>query len=389
MQLNKARALLALIAGQVCLHASMAGLRMALPLHVLRAGEPEYAVGPLMALFALAPLVLALPTGRLIDDYGYHPPLRAAVALTVLGALTALGASLGGPGYALACLSALLSGAGGNIGMIAIQRTAGRTAEGATELKRVFSWLGLAPSLSNVVGPLAAGLLIDGAGFDAAFALLALLPLLSLLCARFVPREARASSAAETRVGSAWDLLAAPQLRRLLFVSWFMSLSWDLHAFLLPLLGHERGLSASQIGSLLGTFAVGATLVRLLIPLLARRLPESQVLTCAMAVVAAVFALYPLTTSVWAMGACAAVLGLALGSSQPMVMTKLHQMTPSARHGEAIALRAMASNLSSSVMPLGFGALGAVLGGAGLFWAFGALVGTGALVARSLDSPLE
>ena len=60
--------------------------------------------------------------------------------------------------YLRRCASAAaLAGAGANVGMITIQRSAGRLAGNATERKRVFSWLGLAPALANVVGPVTAG----------------------------------------------------------------------------------------------------------------------------------------------------------------------------------------------------------------------------------------
>ena len=62
------------------------------------------------------------------------------------------------------------------------------------------------------------------------------------------------------------------------------------------------------------------------------------------------------------MALCAVLLGLALGSVQPMIMSKLHQITPEQRHGESLALRSMAINLSSSLMPLLFGAAGGLLG---------------------------
>ena len=380
-------ALFGLISAQICLHASMAGLRMAAPLAVLRAGNAEYAVGPLLALFSVAPIVLALPAGRLADRRGYHVPVRLAVALTALGALVAaLSTRAGDAQLYVLCVAALLSGAGGNIGMITIQRSAGRIARDPTDMKRVFSWLGMAPSLANSLGPLIAGVLIDGAGFPVAFGALSVLPLLSLLAARLVPHEAP-SGAGGKRGGAAWDLLATPMLRRLLLVNWFMSASWDVHAFVVPVLGHERGLSASAIGSVLGAFALSVTAVRLVLPVLAHRLSEAQVLTCAMVVVASAFAIYPWASSVWTMGACACVLGFALGCSQPMVMTTLHRITPPQRHGQAIGLRSVAINLSSAVMPLCFGALGTALGAAGLFWIMGVLVGSGALVARSLEVP--
>jgi MFS family permease len=375
------RPLLALILGQLGLHACMAGVRMASALQALRQGHAEWAVGLLLALFAVAPVMISLYAGRLADRHGYHRPIRIAVGVALAGGLAAALSSH----YAAMCVAALLTGAGANIGLIVIQRTAGRMAGDATERIRVFSWLGLAPALSNVIGPLLAGALIDLAGFRAAFAGLLLLPLAALAWGRFVPREATAARGdAPPPFTSAFDLLRLPALRHLLLVNWLISASWDMHAFVLPILGHERGFSASSIGAILGLFACSVAAVRFVIPLLAHRLTESQVLAGAMVAVAGVFAVYPFMHSAAAMAVCAALLGMALGSVQPMIMSTLHHITPADRHGEAIALRSIAINLSSSLMPLLFGAAGTALGAGSLFWLMGAAVGAGSLRARRI-----
>ncbi len=376
--------LVALIVGQICLHSTMAGVRMAAPLWVLDQRHATWMIGVLMGLFAAAPVALALAAGRLADRHGYHRPLQLAVALTVAGGACALLATwCRAPfDFGVLCVAASLTGAGANIGLITIQRSAGRSAHGATELRRVFSWLGLAPPLSNLAGPVLAGVLIDHGGYRVAFAGLMLLPLLALWWARRVPVEVPPPRAADASPRSAWTLLRTPGLRRLLLVNWMLSASWDVHSFVVPILGHERGFSASAIGLVLGVFAVAVALVRLLVPVFARRLREAQVLVGAMCCTGAVFAVYPFVHSAWTMGACAAALGLALGSVQPMIMTALHQMTPHERHGEAIALRSMTNNFSSAVMPLAFGLAGAALGAASLFWIMGAAVAAGSVLAR-------
>ena len=81
------------------------------------------------------------------------------------------------------------------------------------------------------------------------------------------------------------------------------------------------------------------------------------------------------------MGLCSVVLGLALGSVQPMVMSTLHQITPHAQHGQALGLRLMSINLSSVVMPVLFGTAGTVVGVTVVFWTVGAAVGLGARLA--------
>ena len=53
---SPARVLVALIVGQIGLHSCMAGVRMAAPLLALREGHAAWAVGVLMALFAVAPI---------------------------------------------------------------------------------------------------------------------------------------------------------------------------------------------------------------------------------------------------------------------------------------------------------------------------------------------
>ena len=382
------RILVALIVGQICLHACMTGVRMAAPLQALREGHAAWVVGLLMGLFAAAPIALALQAGRLADRRGYHHPMRIAVALTVLGGMVALAVTwVPQWTFAAMCVAALLVGAGANVGLIAIQRTAGRHASDATAPKRVFSWLGLAPALANVIGPVIAGALIDLGGFRAAYAVLLLLPLAALAWARRVPKEAPRPRPAEGAMAGAWDLLRTPGLRRLLAVNWLLSSSWDVHAFLVPVLGHERGFSASAIGLVLGVFALAVAAVRLAIPLIAQHLREGQVLAGCMLWTAGVFALYPFATAAAWMGALAVALGLALGAVQPMIMTTLHQLTPADRHGEAIALRSMTINFSSALMPLLFGVLGAAVGASALFWLMGAVVGAGSVPARRITAP--
>jgi sugar phosphate permease len=175
-------------------------------------------------------------------------------------------------------------------------------------------------------------------------------------------------------------------MKRLLVVNWLLSMCWDVHSFAVPILGHERGFSASTIGLILGTFTLSVTLVRLFIPVLAHRVREIQVVSGAMLGTGIVFALYPLAHTPWLMAGCAVLLGLTLGCVQPMIMSTLHHLTPDSRHGEALAFRSMAINASSTLMPLLFGAVGTVVGAAVLFWVVGSAVGAGSWVASRLEA---
>jgi predicted MFS family arabinose efflux permease len=357
----------------------MAGMRMAAPLLALRQGYSEAAVGVLLALFALCQVFLALPAGRYTDRKGLRAPVRIAVAASVLGA----GLAVAWPVFPVLCVTALLTGGSTGIASIALQRHVGRAAENSTQLKQVFSWLAIGPAVSNFLGPFSAGLLIDHAGFRAAFFALALLPLASWWLTRRV-QELQPASTQKEEGARTWDLLGNPQMRRLMWVNWLLSGCWDVHTFVVPVLGHERGFSASVIGAILGGFAVAAALVRVVLPSLAERLAEWAVIASAMVATALIFALYPFLHTPLAMGAASVLLGVVLGCVQPMIMSTLHQITPEHRQGEALALRLMVINASSVAMPMLFGAAGAAIGVGWLFWIVGGMVGAGSRLALGL-----
>jgi dipeptide/tripeptide permease len=84
------------------------------------------------------------------------------------------------------------------------------------------------------------------------------------------------------------------------------------------------------------------------------------------------------------MAACSVLLGIALGTVQPMIMSMLHQITPHHRHGEAVGMRLMVINASSVAMPMLFGAAGTVVGIAAVFWTVAAMVGAGSRLALRL-----
>jgi predicted MFS family arabinose efflux permease len=254
--------------------------------------------------------------------------------------------------------------------------------------------------VSNFLGPFLAGLLIDFgggliggqvgsqtgdlSGYRVAFLVMALLPLASWALVRYTRESPVVQDPTQAQPRNSWDLLRVPMMQRLLLVNWFMSSCWDVHSFVIPVIGHERGFSASVIGTLLGAFALAAAAVRLLLPLIAAHLREWVVITVAMLLTALLFGIYPFMHSPWTMGLCSVLLGLVLGSVQPMIMSTLHQITPKDRQGEALGLRLMSLNGSSVLMPMLFGTVGAVVGVSVVFWAVGLMVGLGSRAAWGL-----
>ena len=392
---NSRSALARLIAGHICLHASMSGLRMAAPLLALRDGYSPAAVGVLLALFAITQVFLSLPAGRFVDRHGLKRPMGLSIIAAALGCALAVIF----PVFAVLCVSAVMTGGATGVASIAMQRHVGRAAADATELKKVFSWLAIGPAISNFIGPFSAGLLIDyvgvwmggqaadNNGFRGAFLLMAVLPLITWAWIRRTAELPPVVAPPNASPKKAWDLLRMPMMRRLMLVNLVLAACWDVHTFVVPVMGHQMGFSASVIGAILGAFAVSATLIRVVLPLVASRIHEWVVLAAAMVWTALLFGIYPLLTTPLAMGICSVLLGIGLGCVQPMVMSTLHQITPEARHGEALGLRLMAINGASVAMPILFGSLGTVIGVSVVFWVVGAAVGLGARPAYRLRPP--
>ncbi len=373
------RTLAALIALGICNHGTLSGARVAVSLDALARGASPLTVGVLVSLFALLPVFLAVPVGRLADRIGVRRPMLWGSAGTAAGA--ALPFAL--PGLPSLYVAAALIGAAFMLFQVPAQRATGDLAD-APDRAASFSHLALGYSISGFIGPLAAGLAIDHLGFGRAFALLALLPLLpvAVLSARRVALPRSPDALASATSGGMLELIRIPALRRLFLINAAFALGWDLHTIFVPIYGAGIGLSAAAIGAILSAFAAATFLVRLAMPWLAQRLAEARVLTVALATAGLVYLAFPFVASAWALAALSFVLGLGLGSGQPVVLALLHEHAPPGRTGEVVGVRMSLIQSMAVAVPLVFGALGTSLGIVPVFWAVGTCLGASGWYAR-------
>ena len=384
--------LFALIALMVLAHLTYTGSRIALSLYALQLHASAFTVGLLMSLLAVVPMFFAVLIGRWTDRTGITKPALIALALLLTGALL--------PGL-LRTLDSLyfasvLIGSGFMLVHITVNNAVGHLSSALTR-KRDFGHLALGFSTSTVLGPVIAGFAIDHAGSAGqtghgnAFLILALFPLLAFAALAIVRRTApragfRAIPPDDARV---MDLLRNPPLRAVFIVSGMLSMAWDLFNFMVPLQGARIGLSASTIGIIIGAFGVATFVVRLTMPWLARHLSEWQTLAAALAITTVVYLLFPLFSTVPVLLTLAFVLGLGLGACQPMVMSLIHISAPPGRSGEAVGVRTTVMNATHTILPLSFGALGALFGGlTPIFWLLAVMMGGSAwFAARRIGSP--
>lgn len=361
-------------------HVAFAGSRVAVALYAISLKASPFTVGVLMALYALLPMLFAVTAGRLVDRTGVRGPMliaSAALAASVLIAwvwpnLTALyfASTLIGSSFMLFHISAQ-----NIIGYM------GRPEDRAMN----FSLFALGFSISGLTGPTLTGFAIDLAGFGPTFLALAAFPLAPLALLALGkpvfprPQAPRATDPAQRGVAG---MLRHAELRRVFIASGLLSMAWDMFAFAIPIYGSRIELSASKIGLILGAFSAATFVIRLFLPLLSRRVSAWRLLILSLLSSGVTFFLFPLLQSAALLAGLAFLLGLELGSSQPMVMSLLHITAPEGRVGEAVGIRITLVNMSQTGMPLLFGALGAALGMAPVFWATGLLLAAGGLYSR-------
>src|SRR6185295_15124149 len=205
---------------------------------------------------------------------------------------------------------------------------------------------------------------------------------IAALSGRRFELPARAPPVGTAQHGGMLALLRHRTLRRVFAVNALLAMAWDLHSIFVPIYGERIGLSASEIGVVLSSFAAATFAVRFSVGAIARRLTEHQVLTGSLLIAGAVFVVYPLSTNVLGLLALSFILGLGLGSSQPMVLSLLHTHAPPGRIGEAAGLRLSLVNMMSVGVPLALGAVGASVGIGPVFWSVGTCLMTCGFVTR-------
>jgi MFS family permease len=368
------------LAVTVLTHLAFAGARVAVALLALHLGASAAVVGVLAALFPALPMFFSVAVGRAIDRIGVVPPM-------LVGALAVAGGSLAA--FAWPTLDALYAvsvvvGSGAMLSHIASNNAVGAIGR-PPDRPRNFMLISLAFSTATFIGPVLAGLSIDGLGHARAFLVVGAFALASAATivigrARF-PRPARAGTRGERRRMA--DLLRIRALRHVLGIGALIAMTWEIFVFAVPIYGTGLGLSASTIGTILGAFALATFVARVVLPTLARHLAEWTLIGAALGIAVAVFAVFPLVKQVPLLMALAFVLGLGLGMTQPLFLSLLYAATPEGRSGEAIGIRTGILSVCQTAMPLFFGAIGAVLGIAPVFWVMALVQAGGVAFTRS------
>ncbi len=359
---------------------NMTGVRASRVLAVLFAIKLDaqpFTIGALAATFALFPLLLSWPAGRIVDTYGPRTPLLLGALGSAIGMLLPCFWSTLTAVFAAAALSGIAT----TFYSIALQNMVGAFST-ADNRARNYSNYAMAISTAASAGPLLAGFSFDSVGPATAFffgALCFVVPAAMLmLWGRILPR-AQPSTAPPMNVKS---VLMNPGVWPVLFASSLAQSGLDIFQFYIPVYGTAHGLSGAAIGVVIAMCAVGGFAARVILPSWIAWLSEERVLAHALVLSGLSFVLVPFVTTALALSVIAFVFGFGLNVTQPISLIIMYARSPEGRSGEALGVRFAADNATKLVGPVIFGAIAAAVGVAPLFWINAVMLAGGGLLIR-------
>ena len=365
--------------------AGFSGSRVAVSLHALELSANQFAIGVVIALYSLCPMLLSIAIGRFADRVPPRlPVIIGSAAMTAVLILPPLV-----PGLAALCVAAFVLGLAHQVFSIPLEAIVGGI-DGAKNRARNYALITMGWSAANFFGPLIAGFSIDYIGQREVYLVLAVLTLapvpLLLFKPDLLPRAANVHAGGEAR-GGVLELWRMAPVRITIIAAGVVGSAQDLFQFYLPIYGHSIGLSASAIGTILGVVFVAAFVIRGIIPILVKQMTEARILTSAVFIAALAFSLLPLVDNPYSLAAIAFLLGLGVGCAQPMTMSLLYLLTPAGRIAESFGLQKTVRNATHLVVPLFFGSLGAAFGVTTVFLSNSAILVASGLLMRKARIP--
>ena len=380
---NSMAALLKLLLFTLLMHTACTSLRFTATLDAIHAGASSFEVGLMLASISFGPMFLAIAAGRWLDRSGPRAPMLASRLSVMAAAGCAILLPASDLGIAPLFGACVLTGLSFMLTNVVIQRLTGDV---TTPKNRRFAFtaLSLTTASSNLAAPVVAGYVIERLSYTAVYVWSAVAPLI-LSALLFVPafgivmkaRPRAVRAEARRTKGAAADFLRDGPMRAVLVASVIISIAWEVGNLLIPIYAAGVGLTPSEIGWVLGSFAAATFIVRFVTPFLLKVVLEWHMIVLSLLLATAAFAVMPLVTTQGAMMGAAFVLGLGLGASLPNMMSLVYLFSPPERIGEAIGLRIMALNLGKSVFPVLAGLLGNWIGAGSTIWCLAAFAASG------------
>ncbi len=352
-----------------------------IPLYLVAQGASAGVVGIVVGCSGIAPLLVSIHAGALVDERGPAVVTKISVFLfAAAGVILTIGHGI----WPTAVAYALMAVA--NIGFaVAPQAIVAAVSTDATRIRN-YGYYSLSNSAGAVAGPILGGLLAGRFGYAAAFSVVWIMMLPSFAVAASLhrapkaPRHAVSIATAHTLVGT---ILRQRGVGAILFISGMMVCAQALQQSFFPLYLNTVGLPAPLIGLVVAAGSLGGMAVRTLLASGVSWLGYSGSLIYATGLVAIAFGVTPFLRGFWPLACVSAFVGANMGFTMPLSMSLLVESVNAEFWGVALGIRQSVQRLGAIVSPFVFGFVSTARGIESAFYV-GALafVGAAAIMAR-------
>jgi len=339
--------------------------------------ENHFIVGSFGALYALFPLILAIPLGRWINQFGEGRFIAFGTFIILLSTCAlAFTTNLMLMVFLVAVLgtSQLLCMAG------AQALFANRTPRASYET--YFGYYTFSAALGQLIGPLIGAVVSGSSGVlprstSHAFLASAIIALLGLIPLAFgAPMKPTFDvSAKDSRENASLKrLLSNPGMLVAMYASLAVSSTVDVLVVFLPVFGKERGFSSGAIGVILAVRAASSMLSRVNLGKLTSvvgyfRLLVGSIAISSLACIVAIFSHSPIF-----LGVVILIAGFSLGVGQPMTMAWVSRISRDDERSFAISIRLAGNRLGQFMLPALAGLISGVFGVGAVFIALALLM---------------
>jgi MFS family permease len=357
-------------------------VRPTLSYAALDAGASAAFLGVISAAFAVPGLFLAMPAGRALDRFGERFLLIIGPLAILVGAAVAVVAA---ESILLLVVATVLIGLGHLLSLIGQQTMVANTTRPG-RFDSVFGLYTFAASLGQTVGPLL--LVLPGRTATTPptqliFVVCAALGAVMLLMTTAMKSSSRLPSGNQPgMLRTAGVLLRTHGLPQSLIATSIVLSSLDIFLAYTPALGHDRGLSAAAVSTILVVRSMFSMISRLFLGRMVAVVGRRRLLVWTIGISAVTLAGFALPLPAAWLVVLAAGYGFMIGTCQPITMSWVSELAPPGTRGLAMSMRLASNRLGQTVLPATIGSFAAATGAAGVLVATAALL-VGAAVSSS------
>ena len=363
--------------------ASIYVMRPMITYRAIENGASGFEVGLIASIYALLPLIVAVPMGRWVGRLGEVPLLIAGSVSFIL-----LGISFAFLNDVIAIAVATSVAGVAHLANVAASQSMVASRSPVELQDHNFGYFSFSTSLGHTLGPIFGGLIAGSSGvlpksstsafvFAAILASLSLIPFLIYRGLYEVKSKAERDAAGSVKARA---VMRRPGIKPAIWTSLAVASTNDVLVVILPLVGTEYGISPVVIGAILSIRSGAAMISRFFLGRSTARFGSVRVMNYSILISAVLLFMSAYATSSLALGASMAIIGFLLGMGQPLTMSIVSKKSPIEERAMAISIRLFGNRFGQFLVPIGAGALAAPFGSGSVFVGLSALIASAGIV---------